>query len=189
MERTKKSIALGSGFTYLTEFTGELPSVSELVAACTEENKLGETKGGATLTYTATTHEEKDDFGLVMRVITTEEEAKLKTGLFTWAIGTLPKLVSTGRMSTDGEYNVLRIGGLDNDDGKRYVVIFRHVDKLYGDLYVIIVGTNTAGLSIAFARDSASKLEPEFTAIPQDDAGTLILIAEKKPSAAGQENG
>ena len=66
------------------------------------------------------------------------------------------------------------------EDGKQYLVVFKHTDPKYQPLYVAIVGTNSAGLQIAFARDNTSKLEPEFTALPSDDAGTLIYIVEEK---------
>lgn len=181
-KRTSKTVPLGSGNVYVAEFDGALPSISELITSvCVTENKYGSTTGGATLTYTATKHEEKDDFGVLSRCVTTDETAKMGWGVFSWAPEMLGKLVATAESKTEDGYYVTRIGGLENDDGKSYIVVFEHVDKKYGNLYAIIVGTNTADLSIAFKKDDTSKLQPEFTAEPQDERGTLILIAEKAP--------
>ncbi len=191
--RDKKTVPLGSGRFYLSKFDGTaMPKAEALAALCVDENLLGETKGGATLTYTYSEHKEQDDHGKLMRIVMVDEEAKLKGGIFSWFAETLTKLVRTGRMSTEGKYNVLKIGGLDNDNGEQYIVIFKHIDPKYPPLYVAIVGANSAGLSIAFARDNTSKLEPEFTALPCDDEGSLIYILEEKveeAAAAQSDNG
>lgn len=177
--RSKKTVPLGSGRFYIVEHDGTALTAEKIVASCTADNQYGETKGGATLTYSATEHKEQDDHGVLMRVIITEEEAKLKGGIFSWLPEMLTKLVRTGRMTKEDKYNVLKIGGLNNDDGKQHLVVFKHIDPKYPPLYVAIVGTNSAGLQIAFARDNTSKLEPEFTAQPSDDEGTLIYIVEE----------
>ncbi len=182
MARTKKTVPLGSGVCYVVELTEDaIPDAAELVALAVDNNKVGETSKGATLTYSSTVHKEQDDHGVLMRVIMIEEEAKLKLGVFSWCPETLTQLVSTGRIEKQGEYDVLKIGGLSKDNGKKYIVIFKQIDPQEGDLYVAIVGTNTAGLSLAFARDNTTKLEPEFTALPCDGEGTLIEMFEGKP--------
>ncbi len=186
MARTKKTAPLGSGIAYIVECTmDKMPSAAELVALAIDDNKAGETKGGATFTYTANTHKEQDDHGVVMRIITLEEEAKIRWGQFTWAPDAVTKYAATGRVVEDGEYTVIKLGGLQNDNGKRYIVIFKQIDPELGDLYVALVGTNTAGITIAFARDATSKLEPEFTALPCDDEGTLAIMFEALPKTNG----
>lgn len=179
--RTKKSVPIGSGYGHLIEYTGTLQAPSALIKSLSEDTRVGTTTGGATLTYTGTTHEEKDDLGTVSRVITTDEGVKLKLGVFSWEPGIIEKLVSTARTDdSDETYHVLKLGGLNNDNGKNYVFVFEHIDKKLGNLYIIIVGSNTNGLSLAFAKDATTKLEPEFTAVPQDDDGTLCSIAWPK---------
>lgn len=184
--RTKKSIPIGSGYFHLIEYTGTLSALADLVGQLKESTRFGTTTGGATLTYAGTTHEEKDDLGTVGRIVTIEEEVKLKGGIFSWEPGMIDKLISTARVDeTDQTYNILRIGGLNNDNGKKYVIVFEHIDRQLGNLYIIIVGSNTNGLSIAFAKDNTTKLEPEFTATPQDDDGTLCAIAWPKNYTPG----
>jgi hypothetical protein len=72
-KRSKENITLGSGKAYIVEYTsGETLSHTDL---CKPENLLGYIKGGAELSYTEETYEEKDDLGFVSKVITTSEEA------------------------------------------------------------------------------------------------------------------
>lgn len=185
MSRTNKSVPLGSGRVYMVEHNGTMLTAAQIVAACIDDNLLGETKGGATLAYTATKHSEKDDFGVLERVVLTEEDVKLKLGgLFSWAPGTLEKLIATARHETEGDYTVYKIGGIENDNGKSYVVIFKHIDKVLGDMYFAIVGTNDNGLELAFVPDATTKPAPEFTARPHDGQGTLLKYFETAPASA-----
>lgn len=172
----KKRITLGSGKIYFQEFTGTVPTVDTL---CTEANRLGDIKGGASVEYTMETYEEKDDLGLVSKIITVSEEALLKLGLITWNGETLTKLTSRGKTTTEDGKTVTKIGGAGNDTNKNYVWCFHHTDAKDGDIWVLVVGQNQAGFTIAFATDEGSLLEPEIKAIPQDDAGTLIQYIEE----------
>lgn len=181
MSRTSKTAVLGSGHSYLLEINGDIPSIAQIISQCTPDKRFGTTSNGATLTYTGETHTEQDDMGYVVVTILTKEEVKLKLGMFSWCVDDLTKLSGTIRVAEEGELKVARIGGLNNDNRKSYIVVFEHVDKVNGNIYTIIVGKNTAGLSIAFAKDAVSKIEPEFTAEPQDDDGTLASIVEAPP--------
>ena len=93
----KESIVLGSGDLYCTEFEGtnaEMPTNEELE---TEENRLGHIKGGAEIEYAPSFYEAKDDMGKVSKVIITEEEATMKSGIMTWCGTTLKKLCQSNR--------------------------------------------------------------------------------------------
>ena len=72
-----------------------------------------------------------------------------------------------------------KIGGAGNTKGKNYVVCFHHADPSTGDLWILMRGTNTAGVTLTFAADSGSVVEPEFTAQAHDDKGTLIELIEE----------
>ena len=101
----------------------------------------------------------------------------------TWNAETLKKLIARGRLTTTAATaqaagkNTLKIGG-GTDDGKKYVIRFVHTDAADGDLRVTIVGKNEAGLELAFAKDAETVVNPEFTALPHDNDGTLIQIDE-----------
>lgn len=178
-KRDGKTITLGSGELFLVEFEGTMPTVD---AICVEENLLAHIKGGAAIEYTMETYEEKDDLGKVSKIITTSEDAILKAGLLTWNGETLEKLVDRATSTTESGKRITKIGGSGNDNGKNYVICFQHTDKIDGNLWALIKGKNTAGLTITFAADAGTVLEPEFKALPHDDDGTLIEIIEEMPA-------
>lgn len=179
-KRDKDTITLGSGKAYLVEYADTIPTPEEI---CTEENLMGYIKGGAALEYTEETYEEKDDLGYVYKVITTSEEALLKLGLLTWNGNTLKNLIDRCSVSEEDGKRVTKIGGAGNAQGKYYVVCFHHEDKKDGDVWVVIVGRNTAGASITFSTEEGTKIEPEFKAMPHDTDGTLVLLYEELPAA------
>lgn len=184
---TKKKVTLGSGKLYMREFSGSLPDTFKalLDTMVKEENHAGWIKGGASIEYKPTMTTEKDDLGMVVKEILTDEEATFKSGLFTWNAETLAKLSSTARLSaetdtaTEKNYRILKVGGTANDDGKQYVLLFVHEDPVEGNCYLAVVGRNTAGFTITFAADSATVIDAEFTCKPQDNKGTLIQYAEE----------
>lgn len=177
-KRTEQTITLGSGEAFIAEYdaTEGMPDVETL---CVDENRLGWIQGGAELTYTAEPYEEKDDLGMVSKVVVNEENATLKLGLLTWNGNTLTKLADRCKVTEAAGKRTIHIGGAGNAQGKEWVVCFYQNDPKDGKLWVLIRGTNQAGLTLTFAKDAASKIEPEFKAMVQDDSGTLITVIEE----------
>lgn len=180
-KRSKENITLGSGKAYIVEYTGGKALAHTDI--CKPENLLGYIKGGAELSYTEETYEEKDDLGLVSKVITTSEEAILKMGILTWNGNTLTHLADRCKVSEASGLRTIHIGGAGNTQGKEWAVCFAHEDKKDGNLWVIIRGRNTAGFTLTFAADAGTVIEPEFKALPQDENGTLITLIEEIPTA------
>ena len=179
-KRDTKTITLGSGKIYLQAFADAMPTVEDL---CKDENLLGYIKGGAELSYTQETYEEKDDLGFVSKIITTSEEAILKCGLLTWNGDTLQKLVDRCGATTASDKRTTKIGGAGNAQGKYYAICFKYEDKTDGNLWVLIKGLNTAGFTLTFATDAGTTVDPEFKALPHDDKGTLIELIEETDAA------
>lgn len=179
-KRDKKSITLGSGKIYVQAFADEMPTVDTL---CVDDNLLGYIKGGAELSYTQETYEEKDDLGFCSKIITTSEEAILKCGLLTWNGATLQKLVDRCGVTEEGGKRITKIGGAGNAQGGHYAICFAHEDKTDGNLWILIKGLNTAGFTLTFATDAGTVVEPEFKAMPHDDNGTLIELIEETTAA------
>lgn len=179
-KRDRKTITLGSGEIFVSQFNDAMPEVDTI---CTDENRLGYIKGGASLEYTQETYEEKDDLGYVSKIITTTEDAILRCGLLTWNGETLQKLIDRAKVTTDSGRRITRIGGAGNAQGGHYVICFRHTDKTDGNLWVLIKGQNTAGFTLTFAADAGTVVEPEFKAMPHDEAGTLIQLIEETEAA------
>ena len=159
-KRTKKTITLGSGKMYITEFTGKIPENSVIE---TEEKIAGYIQGGASLEYSPEFYTAEDDLGKAM----------------TWNGKTLQQLCATGRVTEEKGIRKVKIGGISNNDNKNYVIHFVHEDKVDGDVRVTIVGKNTAGFTLAFAKDKETVVDAEFGAVPSDDEGTLIIYQEE----------
>lgn len=186
MEKKTERIVLGSGHLYVAEFTGELPDLITIEKA---ENRLGYIQGGAALDYKPSFYEAKDDFGKITKVIMTDEEATMKSGVLTWDGNTLTKICDTARVDETSKpgYRIVRIGGVGNQKGKKYIILFVHEDKTDGDIRVMIVGNNQAGFSFAFLKDKETVVDVEFKAQPMDEEGTLIYYEEELPTAQPPE--
>lgn len=176
-KRDKDTITLGSGEFYYQEFDGTTVPTPETL--CVPQNLLGRTKGGAALEYTEETTEEKDDLGRVYKIITTNEEAILKGGLLTWNGNTMSVLIDRASVTEASGKRTTKLGGAGNAKNKHYALCFFHEDTKDGNLWVLIVGRNTAGVTVTFATDAGTVLEPEFKAIPHDEDGTLVQLIEE----------
>ena len=176
-KRTKETITLGSGKLYAVEYAGTIPENAELEKP---ENILGYIQKGATLDYKPEYYTAEDDLGIVKKTILTKEEVTFKSGVLTWNAETLKKLVATGRITEDAEKSIrtIKIGGINNLDGKQYIFHFVHTDKKDGDVRITIVGQNEAGFSLAFAKDAETVIDAEIKALPSDNEGTLIVFQE-----------
>ena len=176
-------VTLGSGHLFYKEFEegSELPSIEDL---CVDDNILGYIQGGATLTYKPSFYTATDDDGTHQKTIITEEEATMKSGIMTFNGKTLDAMCDTARVEEDtaNHRRIVKVGGLKNMKRKKYVLCFRHEDKVDGNIYVLIVGNNQSGFELAFAKDKESVIDAEFKALPHDDDGTLIRYIEDDKS-------
>lgn len=179
-KRDNKTITIGSAVPYIMPYTDTIPEIDEI---CKDEFLLGYIKSGAAVEYTEETYEEKDDLGKVSKIITTTEDALVKLGLITWNGTSLQKLVDRCKVTESAGKRITKIGGAGNAQGKYYVLCLHHIDPVDGDLYVLIVGRNTAGFTLTLATDEGTLIEPEFKAMPQDEDGTLIQLIEELPAA------
>lgn len=175
-----ENIAVGSGMIYTVDFpaSGTIPE-DEVIE--TEDNRLGYIKNGATLTYTPTSSTFKDDLGKIMRTKLTEETVTFKFGLVSWLYGKLNQLCSTCRVTDTTTGRQIKIGGVDNDDGKQHLFRFVHEDKGDRTVRITIVGANTGGLVLTYSPDNPNMPEPEITAAPSDGEGTLVLLDIQNP--------
>ena len=178
MDKAKERMILGSGEIFAQTFTGDVPDVE---AICVDANRLFYVSGGATLEYKPSSYTGSDDLGVFKKTVLTEEEATLKSGAATVNAEVLEKLCDTGRvsLSQDGKRRHVKIGGIKNAKNTSYVVCFWHKDEADGDIWVIIVGRNQAGFSLAFTKDKETVVDVEFKCEPMDNEGTLIDYIEE----------
>lgn len=174
-----EKVVLGSGQIFIDEFTGAIPTDLLLEV---DDNKLGDVQGGATLTYKPKYYTAKSDDGTVQKTVVVEEEATLKSGVMTWCGDTLQKLSATARVTEAAGKRTVKIGGIGQQDGKKYVIRFLHEDPEFGAIRVTIVGNNQAGFAFAFVKDKETVIDAEFTALPSDADGTLIIYDEQIPT-------
>ena len=162
-------ITLGSGRIYVVEYTGTIPADNVIEAAA---NQFGYTKGGATLTYETEFTEVEDDNGDIKEVFLNTDSATFKCGAFMGNAADIVKICPTARSTTANGVTTVSIGGVSNDDNKKYLVRFKHKTE---PLRVTIVGRNTEGFELAFSADDAVTLEPTFTCSAMD-GGVLATI-------------
>lgn len=193
MEATKNAkgaerVVLGSGKLYTIPFTDSIPTDAEIE---TEENRLGDIQGGATLEYKPTYYTVEDDLGLVKEDFITAEEATFKSGILTWNGKTLEKLCATAVAMDEAEKKkrTVKIGGLDKDKKEKRLFRFVHKDDVKGDIRVTIVGKNQAGFTLSFLKDKETVINAEIKGTPLDNDGTLIIYEEELPKDAEQTEG
>ena len=178
-------IVLGSAKVFVSEYEKATGIPADTVLE-TDDNRLGNIKGGATVEYTPTYYTAKDDLGEVQKSRLTEEEAKVKCGIMTINGNSIAKLASTASVDeTKAGKRTLKIGGAGNDNGKMYVIRLLHEDDADGDIRVTIVGRNEGGFSFAFKKDAETVIDAEFSAFPSDAGGTLITYTEDDESVTG----
>lgn len=176
----KDDVKLGSGDLYIMEFTGTMP---EDTAIETEANKIGHIKGGAVLEYTNEWKVVSDDRGVVIKNFLTKENVLFKSGILSWNGKVLEALCATARVTeaaTEKPYRVVKIGGLKHANGKSYVIHFVHTEGTEIENKITIVGNSKNGFKIAYDPENETVLDAEFTAISQDDEGTLVTYKEKR---------
>ena len=115
---------------------------------------------------------------MVRRVFQTKADATLKTGLLTFDVEALSKLMSTGTYSEDDGVSTLKLGG-GRENLKRFAVCFEYTDDETGEIIRVgMVATNTAGLTLAFAKDKETVVDVEFQATSNGVDTTLVVIEE-----------
>ena len=179
-------ITLGSMDFYVTVFTGgTIPADDEIE---TEANMIGRTKNGGTVNYTATWYLAESDDGKAKKRKLTGETASISYGNITWNANTIGKLVATARVSESGTKRTAKIGGIDNDNGKRYLIRGVHKDPVDGDVRITGVGVNTGGWEAVYAPSSETIITPSFELEPKlDSEGTLLIFEEEIIEAAASD--
>ncbi|MEE1200876.1 MAG: hypothetical protein U0L09_09510 [Christensenellales bacterium] len=168
-------VVLGAGKWYLAEWTG---GTIDLDAVAAEENFLGCTRGGATISYKPELHSIEDDTGLVRRTFMTCASAEMKTGLLTFNMQSVHALMSVGQLTQSAGKRVLKLGG-GRSVLRRFCVAFVYEDADTGcRIRIGMVATNTSPLEFAFAKDEETVLEVTFKAESNGVDDTIVVIEE-----------
>lgn len=176
-------IILGSGDLYVTDFTGTIPENSVIEV---NENLIGRIKGGATLEYKPTEYEVADDAYKVIKRFVVSEETTFKSGVLTWNLEVLNKLIAAGTYSDDeAGKRTLKFGGNGARVMKEFLVHFVHTEQDGNKFTITLVGTASNGFSLAFAPDKETVIDAEFKAKGHDASGTQVIMTESYTVAAG----
>ncbi len=170
-------IPLGSMDFYVAPWTGTKPADAAIE---TESNMIGRTKNGATINYTANWIAAKSDDGKALKRKLTDETASISYGNITWNANTLKTLIATARVTSADSKRTVKIGGVQNDNGVRYLIRGVHKDKVDGDIRITAVGVNTGGWEAVFSPSSETIITPTFECDPLlDSDGTLLEYEEE----------
>lgn len=179
-KRTNETITLGSGKLFMLELlaNGQIPADSAIEI---EANRLAWIKGGAALNYSVENYDAEDDLGMVSKRKINTESVTLTSGIMTWNGQVLAKLCATARVTEANGKRIVKIGGTNNDNGKNYIIRFLHEDSVDGNLRITLVGQNTNGFALTFAKDQETVIDAEFSASKGklDSDGTLVIIEEE----------
>ena len=181
-------VVLGAGKWYIAPYTSgalDMETVEE------EDNLLGYTQGGATITFTPETYTIEDDIGMVRRTFQTKASAEMKTGLLTFTTESLAAVLSVGQVtqtpasaSARGK-TTLKLGG-GKSALKKFSVVFVYEDDETGfKTRIGMVATNTAPLELVFAKDAETVVDVTFTAESNGVDDTIIVIEEETAEATG----
>ena len=181
-------VVLGAGKWYIAPYTScalDMETVEE------EDNLLGYTQGGATITFTPETYAIEDDIGMVRKTFQTKASAEMKTGLLTFTTDSLAAMLSVGQATqtpasaSERGKTTLKLGG-GKSALKKFSVVFVYEDDETGfKTRIGMVATNTAPLELVFAKDAETVVDVTFTAESNGVDDTIIVIEEETAEATG----
>ena len=181
-------VVLGAGKWYIAPYTSgalDMETVEE------EDNLLGYTQGGATITFTPETYTIEDDIGMVRKTFQTKDSAEMKTGLLTFTTDSLAAMLSVGQATqtpasaSERGKTTLKLGG-GKSALKKFSVVFVYEDDETGfKTRIGMVATNTAPLELVFAKDAETVVDVTFTAESNGVDDTIIVIEEETAEATG----
>ncbi|MDE6093032.1 MAG: hypothetical protein K2J39_02900 [Ruminococcus sp.] len=170
-------IPIGSMDFYFDEWKGIIPPREELE---TEDHMIGHTKNGANINYGAEWYVAESDDGKVKKRRIVSENASIEYGNITWNYKTLETNISTARTEEKDGVRITKIGGMQNYNGKLYLIRGVYHDPVDGDIRITGVGVNTGGWEAAFKPDSETIVQSKFELEPKlDNEGTILIYEEE----------
>lgn len=184
-------LQLGSGKLYIS-VCSSTASISTAAVNAVEGNLVGYIKGGATIEYTPTVYDVKDDLGYVNQHFITGESVIIKCGLLTWNKDVIQKLVNNETASTESNLTTILVGAKGMTKMDKYNVTFQAVPSngepastggtpVSHTRSFTIIGVSAKGLNLAYQPDKETVVDVEFRAIAADD-GHLLRIEDSTPS-------
>lgn len=184
-----KTVPLGSGNVYFLPYVegSAMPTDREFELPA---NMCARSKNGATFNHSMSFYKAKSDDGVAQKDKLTDETASFTWGNMTWVLQTLAMFIRTATVTTETEdgitSSVLEGGGIGNQEDKKYWFHFVGGDTIDGKFTLTGVGENLDSLSLAFANDNETILQPNVEFKPYDSAGHLYKMRSAyQPNAGG----
>lgn len=178
------TVTLGSGELYILDYDGG--AIPEDTTLEVEANKIGSIKGGAEVTYSPEAYTVTGDNGITYKSFITKEDVTFKSGILTWNLDVLNKLVLGGELSekqvSEKTYQVLKIGKNGSSSIKQVVLRFVHTIDKDHKIRMTMIGSPTAGFTLTFDPESETVIDAEFTAMSMQD-GTKVEFTMPKEEA------
>lgn len=179
-----EQIILGSGDLYVMDYSGGTIPTDTVIE--TDDNLIGRIKGGASLEYKPTEYEVADDSFKVQKRFVISEETTFKSGVLTWNLEVLSKLIAAGTYTDDETgKRTLKFGGNGARLMKEFVIHFVHTEPDGNKFSITLVGTASNGFSLAFAPDKETVIDAEFKAKAHDANGTQVIMTETYTKIGG----
>lgn len=179
-----EQIILGSGDLYVMDYSGGTIPTDTVIE--TDDNLIGRIKGGASLEYKPTEYEVADDSFKVQKRFVISEETTFKSGVLTWNLEVLSKLIAAGTYTDDeAGKRTLKFGGNGARLMKEFVIHFVHTEPDGNKFSITLVGTASNGFSLAFAPDKETVIDAEFKAKAHDANGTQVIMTETYTKIGG----
>lgn len=177
VERPADDIILGSGTLFIVDAPegNEIPDKTQDTTIEATNNHMGDIKGGARFNYKITDYEVVNDRGEVRKRVITKQEGSFKSGLLSWIMANIPKLIKGEYTTSEGE-KILRIG--KGTAVKNKLIRFVHTKDDGKKLRFTMLGTPSNGIEFALDPSKESVIDTEFKAINAKD-GTIIEIREE----------
>lgn len=172
-------VVLGAGKWYVAPWTA---GAIDLETIAVEDNLMGYTQGGATLSYTPTMKNIEDDTGNVRKVFKTAANAEMKTGLLTFNLASLNQIMSFGDLEEGEGKRTLKLSG-GKEELRKFCVVFVYTDDSGLNIRVGMVASNTAALEIAFTKDTETVVDVTFSAESNGVDDVILVMEETTPAA------
>lgn len=173
---TDKNYALGAGTVYIT--LGDTMPTNDAEIE-TEANKISDTSGGATLSYSFDTYEVENDNFETLDIVKQKEKVTFKANLLTWNPEQLAMFTANSTATEKDGIITLNIGSKSKS---LQHIVMRFVNELSDGsiLRVTLRGVSTGGFELAFAKDKETIIPVEITALADSNGVKSVLTFTPK---------
>lgn len=157
----KNKVTVGAGKVYIAEYS-ESTGIPEDAALEVAANIKTHTSGGITFSYSSDSKEIEDDLGEIVDEALSKETLTCKFGLLSHDAEDVKQLCSTSSVDVSTSNTITtEIGGIENDNGKKYIVRFVHTNKAGKKTRHTMVG-KSSGFSLPYQKGEATVIDCEF---------------------------